>query len=85
MFRAQRNSCRIRPLCRTPIRLGNETDKREISIDGKKLEITASLDCALRHIRDRHSRMIRIWADGICINQSGVDDRNPQVAQMGSV
>ena len=47
---------------------GDETDKRAISIEGKKLEITASLDCALRHIRVRHSRMLRIWADGICIN-----------------
>jgi hypothetical protein len=64
---------------------GDETDKRKISIEGKKLEITASLDCALRHIRDRYSRMLRIWADGICINQNDVDDRNLQVAQMGSV
>jgi hypothetical protein len=64
---------------------GDETDKRAISIEGKRLEITASLDCALRHIRVRHSRMLRIWADGICINQSDVDDRNLQVAQMGSV
>jgi hypothetical protein len=64
---------------------GNETDKREISIEDKKLEITASLDCALRHIRDRHSRMLCVWADGICINQNDVDDRNLQVAQMGSV
>lgn len=64
---------------------GDETDKRAISIEGKKLEITASLDCALRHIRDRHSRMLRVWADGICIIQNDVDDRNLQVAQMRSV
>jgi hypothetical protein len=64
---------------------GDETDKRKISIEGKKLEITASLDCALRHIRDRYSRILRVWADGICINQSDVDDRNLRVARMGSV
>jgi hypothetical protein len=63
---------------------GDETDKRAISIGGKKLGITASLDCALRHIRDRR-RMLHVWADGICINQNDVDDRNLQVSQMRSV
>lgn len=32
---------------------GDENDRRSISVDGKPLDITASLECALRHIRDR--------------------------------
>jgi hypothetical protein len=63
---------------------GDATAKRQISVDGAKLEITASLDCALRHLRDA-SRVLRVWADGICINQDDFDDRNRQVRIMSSI
>jgi hypothetical protein len=33
-------------------------------VDGKRLNITASLESALRHIRHSH-RVLRVWADGI--------------------
>jgi hypothetical protein len=46
---------------------GDASQKGSISVDGKTLEITASLEVALRHVRD-YSRVLRIWADGICIN-----------------
>lgn len=63
---------------------GNPNDKSFILIDGKRLDITTSLDIALRHIRDKH-RVLRIWADGICINQRDVTDRNHQVGRMSSI
>ena len=63
---------------------GNDIKSCTILVDGKRLPITASLDEALRHIRDTH-RVIRIWADGICINQDDIEDRNRQVRQMGSI
>jgi hypothetical protein len=63
---------------------GDANQKGSISIDGKLLEITASLEMSLRHVRDR-SRVLRIWADGICINQKDLDDRNTQVGVMGSI
>jgi len=46
---------------------GDQTDTRSISVDGRRLEITASLDSALRYIRD-HQRVLRIWADGFCLD-----------------
>lgn len=63
---------------------GNASDRRRITVNGKSLYITASLDTALRHIRDREHDM-KIWADGICINQSSVDDKNNQVRLMGVI
>ncbi|PMD31063.1 HET-domain-containing protein, partial [Hyaloscypha variabilis F] len=63
---------------------GDQTDTRSISIDGRRLEITASLDSALRYIRD-HRRVLHIWADGVCINQKDTHDRNRQVRLMGDI
>ncbi|KUJ19316.1 HET-domain-containing protein [Mollisia scopiformis] len=63
---------------------GDPTDRRTIMIDGKRLEITASLESALRHIRDPR-RILQVWADGICIDQNDVLDRNQQVSLMGDI
>ncbi|KAG4417666.1 hypothetical protein IFR04_009236 [Cadophora malorum] len=63
---------------------GDATDTRTIFVDGRGLLITASLHCALRHIRHTHHASY-IWADGICINQAAVTDRNTQVSIMGSI
>ncbi|KAH6702864.1 heterokaryon incompatibility, partial [Leptodontidium sp. MPI-SDFR-AT-0119] len=63
---------------------GDASDRRHISIDGKSLSITASLHCALRHIRDPNHPST-IWADGVCINQASSLDRNSQVSMMGSI
>ncbi|CZT41393.1 uncharacterized protein RSE6_01128 [Rhynchosporium secalis] len=48
------------------------------------MEIIASLDLALRHIRDP-IRVIRIWADGVCINQQNGSEKSQRVAQMGLI
>jgi hypothetical protein len=61
---------------------GNQTDISMIDVDSKQLEITASLDSALRHIRDAN-RPMKIWADGICINQTDTVEKNIQVRVMG--
>jgi Heterokaryon incompatibility protein (HET) len=63
---------------------GDATVRRQISVDGARMGITASLDCALRHLRDA-SRTLRVWADGICINQDDFGDRNQQVRMMSSI
>jgi hypothetical protein len=63
---------------------GDATARRQIYVDGAKLDITASLDCALRHLRDP-SRVLRVWADGVCINQADFGDRNQQVRMMSSI
>ena len=64
---------------------GDPDDTREILVDdGKILNITATLDSALRQIRP-WNRSIRLWADAICINQANVEERNLQVRQMGAI
>ncbi|KAE8440491.1 hypothetical protein EG329_007424 [Mollisiaceae sp. DMI_Dod_QoI] len=63
---------------------GDQLDQRIITVDGKRLSITASLECALRHIRDEE-RVVRVWADGVCIDQGDVQDRNRQVRRMGRI
>jgi hypothetical protein len=63
---------------------GDSNIKSTISVDGDRLEITSSLEEALRHIRDGE-RMLHVWADGVCIHQNDTEDRNLQVSQMGSI
>ncbi|KAF2501874.1 HET-domain-containing protein, partial [Lophium mytilinum] len=64
---------------------GDQTNRRSVEVDGKAaLDITASLDEALRHIRNHH-KCLRIWADGVCINQNDVEERNKQVRRMGRI
>jgi len=57
---------------------------RRITLDGgdADLAITANLDLALRRMRARTRMPTRIWADGICINQMDVPERNQQVRVM---
>ncbi|PMD29821.1 HET-domain-containing protein, partial [Hyaloscypha variabilis F] len=63
---------------------GDVNDTRSILVDEKRLTITASLELALRHVRDTQ-RVLRVWADGVCIDQKDVHDRNRQVRLMGDV
>ncbi|KUJ07878.1 HET-domain-containing protein [Mollisia scopiformis] len=55
-----------------------------IIVDDTSLRITTSLEAALRHIRDE-TRLMYIWADGICINQYDNDERAHQVLLMGEI
>lgn len=63
---------------------GDATDVRTIIVNGKRLSVTTSLHCALRHIRDAHQALY-FWTDGICINQASISDRNTQVSMMRSI
>jgi hypothetical protein len=63
---------------------GDASLRRFLSVDEGRLEITATLDCALRHLRES-SRVLRLWADGICIDQNDIQERNQQVGLMGSI
>lgn len=63
---------------------GDPSRRVTMKVDGQTLSITASLDTALRHLRDQ-SRIRRIWADAVCINQNDFEERNQQVRQMASV
>ena len=63
---------------------GNPNETGSIYVDGCQVTITATLDAALRDLRDP-SRVLRIWADALCIDQSNLDERNSQVGLMAQI
>jgi hypothetical protein len=66
---------------------GSKTDSKIIYIGLDKqytLQITQNLANAMRHLRyTKKSRIL--WVDAICIDQSNVEERSQQVAQMGDI
>jgi hypothetical protein len=63
---------------------GDPSQTRRILLDGHEVIITATLEAALRDLRD-DTRVVRLWADALCIDQSNIDERNQQVQQMGKI
>lgn len=60
---------------------GNET---AIQINGSQLAIRPNLFNFIVRLRRPHTRRM-LWADAICINQSGNDEKSWQVQMMGSI
>ncbi|TGO58942.1 hypothetical protein BOTNAR_0172g00290 [Botryotinia narcissicola] len=63
---------------------GDANNRKIILVDQKPLLINASLDSALRHLRDKKEDLA-IWADGVCINQSDSEEKNKQVSLMSLI
>lgn len=63
---------------------GNPEKSCSVSINGKRLAITANLDQALRSLR-LGTNSPHIWVDSICINQESDQERSHQVRQMCSI
>jgi hypothetical protein len=63
---------------------GDPTQTGYIYVDGHRFTITATLDAALRDLRDP-SRVLRIWADALCIDQSNMAERSSQVGLMAQI
>lgn len=63
---------------------GDANDTRAVDVEGCRVNVTASLDCALRYLRHSHIQRY-IWADALCINQADVVERNRQVAIMTNI
>ncbi|KAI0026083.1 heterokaryon incompatibility protein-domain-containing protein [Xylariomycetidae sp. FL0641] len=63
---------------------GDPTPVDMILLDGCECPITANLSAALRDIRDP-SRVHRLWADAICIDQKNTKERNHQVTMMQDI
>ncbi|KAF7188187.1 Heterokaryon incompatibility protein 6, OR allele [Pseudocercospora fuligena] len=55
-----------------------------IMIDDYRVQITRSLDEALRHLRDRERPTV-LWVDQICIDQTEEDDKKRQIPLMGRI
>lgn len=63
---------------------GENSPTHQISCNGQRLMITESLDLALRRVFTWREA-VYLRADGICINQQDVDERNSQVQLMGEI
>ncbi|THV47300.1 hypothetical protein BGAL_0321g00150 [Botrytis galanthina] len=63
---------------------GDANKRKTILVDQKPLLINASLDSALRHLRDKKEDLA-VWADGICINQFDFKEKNKQVGLMSLI
>jgi len=63
---------------------GDNTVTSLVVIDGERLTITESLANALRDIRHA-TEPIKIWVDGICIDQTNRAEKETQVALMGRI
>ncbi|KAK6845707.1 hypothetical protein PG995_015817 [Apiospora arundinis] len=60
---------------------GDPTAREEILLEGERISVTQNLYFALKGLRHRDSDRI-MWIDAICINQSDLEERQAQVAQM---
>jgi hypothetical protein len=63
---------------------GDASQRGRIIVDGKSADITATLEAALRALRDP-TRVIRVWADALCIDQSNLEERAFQVGLMAKI
>lgn len=63
---------------------GDSSVRRPIIVDETIFMVTVNLEKALRRLR-RQQTSRRMWADAICINQEGLDERSHQVSIMGAV
>ena len=66
---------------------GNVKEKRDIMLNGERMEIGVNLENALRVLRD--TRPIRagykVWVDALCINQGDKAERGREVKRMRQI
>jgi hypothetical protein len=60
---------------------GDETNTAPVMVDGYFMDVTVSLEGALRQLRSETDHLI-LWADAICINQKDRAERSSQVQFM---
>ncbi|KAI5924089.1 HET-domain-containing protein [Camillea tinctor] len=63
---------------------GDSSDRLPIEIGGQEVEVTKSLEGALRHIRSE-TEVRYLWVDAVCINQKDDLERNHQVMIMDAI
>ncbi|KAK0613955.1 heterokaryon incompatibility, partial [Immersiella caudata] len=63
---------------------GSSEKPCRIYVEDCAVLITATLDVALRDMRDRSS-LGRIWADALCINQSDDQEKGRQVSMVDKI
>ncbi|EPE31133.1 hypothetical protein GLAREA_04100 [Glarea lozoyensis ATCC 20868] len=63
---------------------GDASITKAVLVDGAPVQVTVNLFNALRDIRDQ-KRVMRLWADALCINQSDNEEKALQVGLMGRI
>lgn len=63
---------------------GDANPRKPIVVNSHPIQVTASLETALRHLRHEIEPSI-IWVDAVCIDQSNNEERNAQVRLMGDI
>lgn len=68
---------------------GDPTIRKDIMMDGQRIQVTMNLELALRHLLDEQqslgSRPRSLWVDAVCIDQQNEAERSHQVSQMGRI
>ncbi|ORY57211.1 heterokaryon incompatibility protein-domain-containing protein [Pseudomassariella vexata] len=72
---------------------GDATITAPVTINGRILNVTRSLELALKHIRNYHTTLTSdesgsrqaLWADAVCINQDDTAERAEQVQLMNGI
>jgi hypothetical protein len=63
---------------------GDASMRKTVFIKDIPVQVTSNLYDALRDIRDER-RVLRLWADALCINQSDNDEKGLQIGLMGRI
>lgn len=63
---------------------GSSTSTGTIWVDESQVAVTANLYSALRDLRDT-TKMLPLWVDAICINQSNNEEKAQQISLMGRI
>jgi hypothetical protein len=63
---------------------GNPNKACPVLIDGCVVWVTESLNAALERLQE-DDRILLLWVDAICINQSDLEEKSAQVQQMGNI
>jgi hypothetical protein len=63
---------------------GDANDRADITVNGRCISATRTLENALRRMRDVDQDTV-VWADAICINQQDATEKSVQVRLMGDI
>lgn len=67
---------------------GDPNIKRDILLDGQRVQVTRNLEMALRRLSENQSLGTSpklLWVDAVCIDQHNETERTQQVSQMGRI
>ncbi|KAF2262068.1 HET-domain-containing protein, partial [Lojkania enalia] len=62
----------------------SESENNGLLTTQTEFRVNANLEAALRVFRSKLNRPV-MWADALCINQSDIDERSPQVGLMAEI